>query len=459
MANSKFEYVRAFEQPDNLLANTWIVVRVDGRGFSKLTTKYHFTKPNDKRALDLMNAAARRVMSELPDLVIAFVFHKDCTLFERRASKLTTTIVSTFTAAYMHYWPEYLPDEKLSSPLPTFDGRAVCYPGDENLRHYMSWRQVDCHINNLYNTTFWALVQQGGMEPRAAEQALAGTVSSDKNEILFSRFGINYNNEPEIFKKGSVLYRDYAPSSIQSSPTPELAHPKPRQIPRPISQPLERSPNFDSREEEPITTPTPREPIGPTFLSTSTTPSPPPSPPSMSIPTFPFPNAFVPISSHGTGSAATTTKQSLPALKPIPLPPPTLKPSSKPPPSLNRPNPTAHTNTSPLPSPVAPLNVSVPARTTSTSTNILKFTSHSASASLSYARPSTASVSAPKPTLKHRSPSLSLLEGSGPPDIPLRISSIPLNNKTRKLSLPTQKSIGLLPNSENSNSTTTKQPS
>lgn len=64
------------------------------------------------------------------------------------------------------------------------------------------------HINNLYNTTFWALVQQGGMGARDAEQKLSGTVSSDKNEILFKDFGINYNNEPECFKKGTVLYRD-----------------------------------------------------------------------------------------------------------------------------------------------------------------------------------------------------------------------------------------------------------
>jgi hypothetical protein len=64
------------------------------------------------------------------------------------------------------------------------------------------------HINNLYNTTFWTLVQKGGLENRVAEKELSGTVSSDKNEILFKRFGINYNNEPEIFKKGSVLYRD-----------------------------------------------------------------------------------------------------------------------------------------------------------------------------------------------------------------------------------------------------------
>ena len=33
-------------------------------------------------------------------------------------------------------------------------------------------------------------------------------MAADKNEILFSRFGINYNREPEIFKKGSVIFRD-----------------------------------------------------------------------------------------------------------------------------------------------------------------------------------------------------------------------------------------------------------
>ncbi|KUJ24595.1 tRNAHis guanylyltransferase-like protein Thg1 [Mollisia scopiformis] len=217
MANSKYEYVKAFEQPDLLLPNTWIVVRIDGRGFHKFSNKYAFEKPNDRRALDLMNAAAKAVMNELPDIVIAygisdeysFVFHKSCVLFERRSSKLVTTIVSTFTAYYVHLWSTFFPDMSLSPPLPSFDGRAVQYPSIQNLRDYMSWRQVDCHINNLYNTTFWALIQVGGMDAKSAEKELAGSLAADKNEILFSRFKINYNNEPEIYKKGSVVLRDY----------------------------------------------------------------------------------------------------------------------------------------------------------------------------------------------------------------------------------------------------------
>ncbi|EPS25404.1 hypothetical protein PDE_00337 [Penicillium oxalicum 114-2] len=227
MANSRFEYVKDFEQPDVLLPNTWIVVRIDGRGFHKLSDHYAFIKPNDRRALDLMNAAAVEVMKDLPDLCIAygvsdefsFVFHPTCQLFERRNAKLVTTIVSTFTAYYIHLWSTYFPSTPLQPPyLPSFDGRAVIYPTARILRDYMSWRQVDCHINNLYNTTFWTMVQQGGLTNTDAEQELKGTVSADKNEILFKRFGINYNNELEIYKKGSVLYRQDEDDYAQSEP-------------------------------------------------------------------------------------------------------------------------------------------------------------------------------------------------------------------------------------------------
>lgn len=39
-----------------------------------------------------------------------------------------------------------------------------------------------------------------------------GTFSKDKNEILFSQFGINYNSLPAMFRKGSILVRESTPS-------------------------------------------------------------------------------------------------------------------------------------------------------------------------------------------------------------------------------------------------------
>lgn len=35
----RWEYVKQFEQPDQLLPNTWVVVRIDGRGFTKYASQ------------------------------------------------------------------------------------------------------------------------------------------------------------------------------------------------------------------------------------------------------------------------------------------------------------------------------------------------------------------------------------------------------------------------------------
>lgn len=118
-----------------------------------------------------MNRAAVHVVTTIPEIVIgygvsdeySFVFHRSTTLFERRAAKLVSTVVSTFTAAYVALWPACFAGGDQGegegegqtvqgqtagrlqmNMLPTFDGRAVCYPSWENLRDYMSWRQVDC---------------------------------------------------------------------------------------------------------------------------------------------------------------------------------------------------------------------------------------------------------------------------------------------------------------------------
>lgn len=69
-------------------------------------------------------------------------------------------------------WSSYFPEWPLDRPFPTFDGRCVLYPKKKILQDYLSWRQADCHINNLYNTTFWNLVQRGGMSGTEAEDML-----------------------------------------------------------------------------------------------------------------------------------------------------------------------------------------------------------------------------------------------------------------------------------------------
>ena len=112
-------------------------------------------------------------------------------------SKIMSNIVSLFSSSYVFLWRRFFQDKELQY-APVFDGRVVCYPTDENLRDYLSWRQADCasfiiiiiidgyllyhisrypscpgHINNLYNTCFWNLVQKSGLTEAEAEQRLS----------------------------------------------------------------------------------------------------------------------------------------------------------------------------------------------------------------------------------------------------------------------------------------------
>jgi tRNA(His) guanylyltransferase len=115
-------------------------------------------------------------MNEFPDIRIAFgesdefsfVFHKWTTLYGRRASKLISLVSSAFTGNYIRKWPTYFQDVPLQC-TPLFDGRAICYPSDQNLRDYLSWRQCDTHINCLYNACYWALVKFGKSAKEAQE--------------------------------------------------------------------------------------------------------------------------------------------------------------------------------------------------------------------------------------------------------------------------------------------------
>ena len=52
-----------------------------------------------------------------------------------------------------------------------------------------------------------------------SEEKLRGTFSGDKNELLFSKFGINYNNESDLVKKGTVLIRKKVPVLLENGET------------------------------------------------------------------------------------------------------------------------------------------------------------------------------------------------------------------------------------------------
>ena len=192
MAGSRFAYVRNFELPDPLLPDTYLVVRLDGHSFHRFSDTHNFVKPNDERALKLMDHAARALMDEFKDVTLAFgqsdefrcfsqaigyilncsntpnhplvsscASHALCITVARGAlthchppnpstqivdfgqdSKILSTFASYFTSVYAMQWPTYFPEIPCQYP-PCFDGRVVAYPAAQHVRDYFAWRQAD----------------------------------------------------------------------------------------------------------------------------------------------------------------------------------------------------------------------------------------------------------------------------------------------------------------------------
>lgn len=72
MACSKYEYVKQFEDHARLLPSTYIVVRIDGKGFTKFCENHNYEKPNDIRGASLMNKAAEVVMENFKEIWLAY---------------------------------------------------------------------------------------------------------------------------------------------------------------------------------------------------------------------------------------------------------------------------------------------------------------------------------------------------------------------------------------------------
>ncbi|SBS81086.1 tRNAHis guanylyltransferase, putative [Plasmodium ovale curtisi] len=214
MANSKFAYVKSFEEERKILPNCYFVLRIDGSNFKNFTKVHEYKKPNDKRGLELMNACAMNVLNKYDEIDIcyghsdeySFVFKKNTKLWNRRYNKLLSNLVSYFTSCFMFNWNFYF-DQKLMYP-PSFDGRIIVYPTEKEIKDYLSWRQIDCHINTQYNECFWNLILKCNYTKEQAYKSLLTTQTKHKNELLYTRFNINYNDIPQIFKRGTIIIRN-----------------------------------------------------------------------------------------------------------------------------------------------------------------------------------------------------------------------------------------------------------
>ena len=187
-----------------ILPDMYIVARLDGRSFTRLTKEIcKFEAPFDVRFRDMMTGTIKALMESSGFRIvygysesdeISLLFHPEDNSFGRKVRKLNTTLAGEASAAF----------SLMLGRAATFDCRIVPLPNLKRVEDYFAWRQEDSHRNSLNAHCYW-LLRKEGMDKDAATRELSGKSLAYKNELLFQR-GINYNDLPAWQKRGQGVY-------------------------------------------------------------------------------------------------------------------------------------------------------------------------------------------------------------------------------------------------------------
>lgn len=197
--------MRVYEQSldQTVLQEMYLIARIDGRSFSRLTKEIcNFEAPFDERFRDMMVKTVKQLMdcgfrviygyTESDE--ISLLFHRDENAFGRKVRKYNSILAGMASATF---------SLELGQPV-AFDCRVVPLPNRELVEDYFLWRQEDAHRNALNSHCYWMLRKEG-KSVQEATAMLEGKSVSFKNELLFSR-GINFDKLPSWQKRGIGIY-------------------------------------------------------------------------------------------------------------------------------------------------------------------------------------------------------------------------------------------------------------
>ena len=230
--------MRVFETAHDLcvLPGLYMVARVDGRNFTRLTKEvYKFEAPFDPRFRDLMVETAEHLMAGCGfNMVYGYTESDETSLlfgleensFGRKLRKLISILAGEASAKF----------SLLLGAVACFDCRIAQLPSVELVVDYFRWRNEDAHRNALNAHCYWLLRKQD-KNVGEATATLKGMSVADKNELLF-QYGVNFNDLPLWQRRGVGLYWEEYDRPAENPVTGEKVSARRRRIRRDLELPM-----------------------------------------------------------------------------------------------------------------------------------------------------------------------------------------------------------------------------
>jgi len=201
------EYERIYDSA--IIRRIPVIVRCDGKGFSKWTKKLKLQKPFDNRMCDAMMHTIWEVGSKIEGCVFAYTQSDEMTFvlcndqsnesepwFGNRVQKIASVVSSMVTAHF---------GGKMSGPLAYFDTRVFGVPTWQEAINCLVWRQNDATKNSVSAACYYEVAKVVGK--KTARKMMHGLNGKEQQELLFQQTGINWNDYPTRFKRGTACYR------------------------------------------------------------------------------------------------------------------------------------------------------------------------------------------------------------------------------------------------------------
>lgn len=199
------------------------ICRLDGKCFSKFTKGLE--RPYDERMSRLMIGVTKALVAETNALMgytqsdeISLVLYSDSEksqiYYDGRIQKMVGDLAAFATGVFNRLLRRYIPEKVSSDPLvfPRFDCRVWNVPDKVEATNTILWREQDATKNSIsmaaheyYSHNF--LQNKNGVE---------------KQELLWKK-GINWNNYPAFFKRGTFVQRrkvkkKFSPEDLEKLP-------------------------------------------------------------------------------------------------------------------------------------------------------------------------------------------------------------------------------------------------
>lgn len=182
-----------------------VYARIDGKCFSNFTR--NMKRPYDfemtrcmvkttKQLVEATNACVGYAQSDEISLMWYTGSTESQIFFDGKIQKMVSVLAamttSFFTMEAMKYWPQLVADMN-----PIFDARVVQLPSKEEGANMILWRELDATKNAI------------SMAARTvcSHKSLMNKNSKQMQEMMWEQDGINFNNYPAFFKRGTFIQR------------------------------------------------------------------------------------------------------------------------------------------------------------------------------------------------------------------------------------------------------------